>query len=168
MTIHPDDLPPRFRAPGTEAVSAVQVDAPASLRDVTPGQWRAFAAVFLGWIVDSFDFNILAFIVIDIQNSFRIDNALAGLLGTVTLVMRLVGGTIAGTIADKYGRKLPLMLSIIWFRLSPCRVDKAHSQAARILSISRCIRLKVAVTSSPASPRTCSGPSPTRPTRTRH
>ena len=117
MTIHPDDLPPRFRAPGTEAVSAVQVDAPASLRDVTPGQWRAFAAVFLGWIVDSFDFNILAFIVIDIQNSFRIDNALAGLLGTVTLVMRLVGGTIAGTIADKYGRKLPLMLSIIWFSI---------------------------------------------------
>src|SRR5688500_20370352 len=82
-----------------------------SLRDVTPAQWRAFWAVMLGWIVDSFDFNILAFIVIDIQRSFSIDNALAGLLGTVTLVMRLVGGTIAGTMADKYGRKLPLTLS---------------------------------------------------------
>ena len=88
-----------------------------SLRDVTPSQWRAFWAVFLGWIVDSFDFNILAFIVIDIQRSFSIDNALAGLLGTVTLVMRLVGGTIAGTMADKYGRKLPLTLSIIWFSI---------------------------------------------------
>jgi SHS family lactate transporter-like MFS transporter len=86
-----------------------------SIRDVTPGQWRAFWAVFLGWIVDSFDFNILAFIVIDIQQSFTIDRALAGLLGTITLVMRLVGGTIAGTMADKYGRKLPLTLSIIWF-----------------------------------------------------
>src|SRR5687768_4844310 len=86
-----------------------------SIRDVTPGQWRAFWAVFLGWIVDSFDFNILAFIVIDIQESFTIDRALAGLLGTITLVMRLVGGTIAGTMADKYGRKLPLTLSIIWF-----------------------------------------------------
>src|SRR5687767_15450754 len=88
-----------------------------SLRDVTPAQWRAFWAVMLGWIVDSFDFNILAFIVIDIQRSFSIDNALAGLLGTVTLVMRLVGGTIAGTMADKYGRKLPLTLSIIWFSI---------------------------------------------------
>jgi SHS family lactate transporter-like MFS transporter len=88
-----------------------------SLRDVTPSQWRAFWAVFLGWIVDSFDFNILAFIVIDIQNSFKIDNALAGALGTVTLVMRLLGGTIAGTMADKYGRKLPLTLSIIWFSI---------------------------------------------------
>src|SRR5688572_21425803 len=91
-----------------------------SLRDVTAAQWRAFWAVMLGWIVDSFDFNILAFIVIDIQRSFSIDNALAGLLGTVTLLMRLFGGTIAGTMADKYGRKLPLTLSIIWFSLFAC------------------------------------------------
>ncbi len=86
-------------------------------RDVTRDQWRAFFAVFLGWIVDSFDFNILAFIVIDIQKSFTVDNALAGALGTVTLVMRLAGGTISGTLADKYGRKLPLTLSIIWFSI---------------------------------------------------
>ena len=110
-------LPPRFRDPATGAVAAVETDAPVTIRDVTPSQWRAFVAVFLGWIVDSFDFNILAFIVIDIQRSFSIDNALAGLLGTVTLVMRLVGGTIAGTMADKYGRKLPLTLSIIWFSI---------------------------------------------------
>jgi SHS family lactate transporter-like MFS transporter len=86
-------------------------------RQVTGDQWRAFWAVFLGWIVDSFDFNILAFIVIDIQRSFTVDRALAGALGTVTLIMRLVGGTIAGTLADKYGRKLPLTLSIIWFSI---------------------------------------------------
>jgi SHS family lactate transporter-like MFS transporter len=104
------------------AVSSARplADVPArevSLRDVTPAQWRAFWAVFLGWIVDSFDFNILTFIVIDIQKSFTVDNALAGMLGTVTLFMRLAGGTIAGTLADKYGRKLPLTLSIIWFSI---------------------------------------------------
>jgi SHS family lactate transporter-like MFS transporter len=87
------------------------------LRDVTAAQWRAFWAVMLGWIVDSFDFNILAFIVIDIRQSFQVDNALAGGLATITLMMRLVGGTIAGTMADKYGRKLPLTLSIIWFSI---------------------------------------------------
>jgi SHS family lactate transporter-like MFS transporter len=86
-------------------------------RQVTRDQWRAFWAVFLGWVVDSFDFNILAFILIDIQKSFTIDRALAGALGTVTLIMRLVGGTIAGTAADKWGRKLPLMLSVLWFSL---------------------------------------------------
>jgi SHS family lactate transporter-like MFS transporter len=86
-------------------------------RQVTRDQWRAFWAVYLGWIVDSFDFNILTFIIIDIQKSFTVDNALAGALGTVTLVMRLIGGTIAGTAADRWGRKLPLMLSVLWFSL---------------------------------------------------
>ena len=89
-------------------------------RQVTKDQWRAFWAVFLGWIVDSFDFNILTFILIDIQQSFTVDRALAGALGTVTLAMRLVGGTIAGTMADKWGRKLPLMLSVLWFSLFAC------------------------------------------------
>ena len=88
-----------------------------SLRDVTPAQWRAFWAVFLGWIVDSFDFNIAAFILIDIQQSFTVTDALAGALGTVTLLMRLIGGSLAGTAADKWGRKLPLTLAVLWFSL---------------------------------------------------
>jgi SHS family lactate transporter-like MFS transporter len=109
------------------AVSAPTVAAPVAptvavadgpwYRQVTREQWRAFWAVFLGWVVDSFDFNILAFIIIDIQQSFTVDRGLAGALGTVTLVMRLVGGTLAGTAADKWGRKLPLMLSVLWFSL---------------------------------------------------
>jgi SHS family lactate transporter-like MFS transporter len=86
-------------------------------REVSRDQWRAFFAVFLGWVVDSFDFNILAFIVIDIQNHFTVDRALAGALGTVTLMMRLIGGTIAGSAADRWGRKLPLLVSVLWFSL---------------------------------------------------
>src|SRR5438552_16651470 len=86
-------------------------------RQVSRDQWRSFWAVFLGWIVDAFDFNILAFILIDIEKSFTIDRALSGLLGTVTLFMRLFGGTAAGTAADKWGRKYPLMLSVLWFSL---------------------------------------------------
>src|SRR6516162_1036448 len=90
-------------------------DASLSLASVSREQWRAFWAVFLGWLVDAFDFNMLAFILIDIQKSFAVDRALAGALGTITLLMRLLGSTGAGVLADKYGRKLPLMLSILWF-----------------------------------------------------
>src|SRR6185436_9192197 len=86
-------------------------------RAVTGEQWRAFFAVFLGWVVDAFDYNILAFVLIDIQKSFTVNSKLAGALATVTLVMRLVGGVTAGTAADKWGRKLPMMLSILWFSL---------------------------------------------------
>jgi len=105
--------PNRDTSDSSSPVAAgASADEPAS-----PGQRRAFWAVFLGWVVDSFDFNILAFILIDIQQSFTVDRALAGALGTVTLIMRLVGGTLAGTAADRWGRKLPLMLSLLWFSL---------------------------------------------------
>ena len=101
------------------AREALRVEPPAVAwhAQVSRDQWRAFWAVFLGWVVDAFDFNILAFILIDIQKSFSVDRALAGALGSVTLLMRLVGGAGAGTLADKYGRKLPLMLSVLWFSL---------------------------------------------------
>jgi SHS family lactate transporter-like MFS transporter len=87
------------------------------LREVNRQQWKAFFATFLGWVLDGFDFTILTFIIIDIQRSFTIDSALAGALGTVTMLMRLVGGVTAGTAADRWGRKKPLMLSILWFSI---------------------------------------------------
>ena len=86
-------------------------------RQVTREQWKAFFATFLGWLLDGFDFTILTFILIDIQNSFTVDRALAGALGTVTLMFRLVGGLGFGMAADRWGRKLPLMLSILWFSI---------------------------------------------------
>jgi SHS family lactate transporter-like MFS transporter len=86
-------------------------------RSLAPTQRRAFAAAFLGWMLDGFDFTILTFVLADIQRSFTVDNALAGALGTVTLMFRLIGGAAAGTAADRWGRKLPLMLSIVWFSL---------------------------------------------------
>jgi SHS family lactate transporter-like MFS transporter len=86
-------------------------------RALDPPQRRAFAAAFLGWMLDGFDFTILTFVLADIQRHFSVNNALAGALGTVTLMFRLVGGAAAGTAADRWGRKLPLMLSILWFSL---------------------------------------------------
>ena len=86
-------------------------------RQVDGGQRRAFIATFLGWTLDAFDFSVLTFILVDIRNSFTVDAALAGALGTVTLFFRLAGGLGAGMMADRWGRKLPLMLSILWFSL---------------------------------------------------
>src|SRR5262245_42019464 len=84
-------------------------------RQVNREQWKAFFATFLGWVLDGFYATILTFLVIDIQRSFTIDNALAGLLFTVMMLTRLVGGVMAGASADRWGRKGPLMVSILWF-----------------------------------------------------
>ena len=95
----------------------VNAPEPPWYRQVTREQWKAFLATFFGWMLDGFDFTILTFILLDIQNSFTVDRALAGALGTVTLMFRLVGGFSFGVMADRYGRKLPLMLSILWFSI---------------------------------------------------
>ena len=88
-----------------------------TFRDINRVQWNAFFAAFLGWALDGFDFSILSFLLIDIERSFTVDKALAGALGTVTLLFRLIGGLTAGTVADRFGRKTPLILSILWLCL---------------------------------------------------
>src|SRR5262245_25170236 len=87
------------------------------LRQVTFTQWKAFTTTFLAWVLDAFDFTILTFVLVDIQQSFSVNKALAGLLGTVTLLFRVVGGIGAGTAADRWGRKGPILFSISWYTL---------------------------------------------------
>jgi SHS family lactate transporter-like MFS transporter len=89
-------------------------------RDVTDEQWKAFTASFLAWALDGFDATILTFVLFDIQRSFSIDHALAGALGTVQLIFRVAGGIAAGTAADRWGRKGPLMFSVGWYSLFAC------------------------------------------------
>lgn len=84
-------------------------------REVTRTQWNAFFASFLGWMLDGFDATILSFLLVDIQQSFTVSKALLGALGTVMLLGRVIGGITAGTAADRWGRKTPLMLSILWY-----------------------------------------------------
>lgn len=84
-------------------------------RDVTREQRRAFLAAYLGWMLDGFDFTILTFLLVEIQQTFTVNSALAGALGTATLLFRVVGGIGAGTAADRFGRKRPLMFSILWY-----------------------------------------------------
>src|SRR5438552_17010702 len=84
---------------------------------ITQDQWRAFAAAYLGWVLDGFDFYILTFLLTDIQRAFSVTNAALGALGTVTLMFRVVGGIGAGAAADRWGRKGPLMFSILWYSM---------------------------------------------------
>jgi MFS transporter, SHS family, lactate transporter len=86
-------------------------------QQVSREQRKAFLATFFAWVIDAFDFTILTFVIVNIQQSFSIDAALAGLLGTVTLIFRVVGGIGAGTAADRWGRKPPILFSIAWFTL---------------------------------------------------
>ncbi len=84
-------------------------------REVSREQWKTFLTTFAAWTLDAFDFTILTFVLLDIQQSFEVNRALAGLLGTVTLFFRVFGGIGAGIFADRYGRKGPILFSIAWY-----------------------------------------------------
>ena len=83
--------------------------------DLSPDQRKAFWAAYLGWTLDGFDYYILSLLLVDVQRSFTVSSTLAGALATVTLMFRVFGGISAGILADRWGRKLPLMLAILWY-----------------------------------------------------
>jgi SHS family lactate transporter-like MFS transporter len=84
-------------------------------KEVSRQEWKTFLTTYAAWTLDAFDFTIITFVLTDIRRSFEVNLALAGALATVTLLFRMVGGIGAGTLADKYGRKGPILFSIAWF-----------------------------------------------------
>ena len=84
-------------------------------------------------MLDGYDFTILTFVLVEIQRDFDVNYTALGLLGTATLLMRLVGGSIAGAAADRWGRKRPLMISIAWFSVFAFLSGLAPNYAALLL-----------------------------------
>jgi SHS family lactate transporter-like MFS transporter len=84
-------------------------------REVSRQEWKTFLTTFAAWTLDAFDFTIITFVLTDIRRSFEVNLALAGALATVTLFFRMIGGIGAGTLADKYGRKGPILFAIAWY-----------------------------------------------------
>ncbi len=84
-------------------------------REPTRGQWFTFVAAWVGWVLDAFDFTIFLLVMPAMSREFHVGvTATAGSI-TLTLLLRLFGGVAAGAAADRWGRKLPLMISLLWF-----------------------------------------------------
>ncbi|HEX5319694.1 MAG TPA: MFS transporter [Stellaceae bacterium] len=84
-------------------------------KEPTKDQWYAFVAAWLGWVLDAFDFTVFLLIMVPIAKEFNVPLTDVAIVFTLTLWMRLVGATAAGWMADRLGRKKPLMISIAWF-----------------------------------------------------
>ena len=78
-------------------------------------QNNAVLAGFLGWTLDAFDFFILTFVLTTIATDFHKTIPEMALTLTASLAMRPVGALIFGLMADRYGRKTPLMISIVFY-----------------------------------------------------
>ena len=81
------------------------------------GSGAAVAASFLGWTLDAFDFFLVVLSVKAIAHEFGRPIPAVALSLTLTLLTRPLGAIIFGLMADRYGRRLPLMVDLVFFSI---------------------------------------------------
>jgi len=87
------------------------------LRSLTSAQRSTFAACFLGWTLDAFDFFLLTVCLKAIAADFHVGIPQIAEAIFWTLVMRPLGALIFGTLAERYGRRPTLVANIIAFSI---------------------------------------------------
>jgi len=115
--------------PEAASISASYSPATPWYRIVTPAQWRVLAAAKLGWMLDAMDFMLFAMAIGQLRAYFSMSDAMAGLLGTITLAMSAVGGILFGVIADRVGRTRALMATVLIFSLASIGASTSQSIA---------------------------------------
>ena len=86
-------------------------------QDTATDHVYALIASFLGWTLDAFDFFVLVFVIPAIATEFHKSIPEIALAVTVTLAFRPLGALIFGLMADRYGRRLPLMIDLVFFSI---------------------------------------------------
>src|SRR5262245_50383950 len=81
----------------------------------TSDHWHAVTASFLGWTLDAFDFFVVVFLVDTLSARSGVGKAAIVWTLTATLATRPLGALIFGLLADRYGRRVPLMADVIFF-----------------------------------------------------
>jgi SHS family lactate transporter-like MFS transporter len=80
-------------------------------------QGYAISAGILGWTLDAFDFFVVVFLVDTLAAHFAVRKSAIILTIGATLAMRPVGALLFGMLADRYGRRKPLMAVVAFFSL---------------------------------------------------
>jgi SHS family lactate transporter-like MFS transporter len=80
-------------------------------------QRNTFVACFLGWALDAFDFFLLTFVIVPMAHDFGTSIADLSYAITITLAMRPLGAFIFGLLGDRFGRRIPLMIDILFYSI---------------------------------------------------
>jgi SHS family lactate transporter-like MFS transporter len=98
--------------PGSDAISAAT-----HTEAISPRWGFAVSSGILGWILDAFDFFVLVFLVDVLANNFHVGKGDIIWTITITLAMRPVGALVLGSLADRYGRRRPLIACVLYFSI---------------------------------------------------
>jgi len=99
----------------TPITATAQAHIPTMTKAQRTNQRNAVLAGFLGWTLDAFDFFVLTFVIEDVAKAFGKTRPDIALTITLALAMRPIGAIIFGMMADRLGRRLPLMLNVIFY-----------------------------------------------------
>jgi len=75
----------------------------------------ALIAGYLGWTLDAFDFFLVIMCLTAIGREFGESDARMAVAIWLTLAFRPLGAFLFGLLADRYGRRLPLMLDLVFY-----------------------------------------------------
>ncbi len=87
----------------------------------------AVTAGFLGWTLDAFDFFIVVVTLTAIGKDFHVSDAAMAKTIAVTLAFRPVGAFIFGMLADRFGRRIPLMINLVFYSVLEVAAGMATS-----------------------------------------
>src|SRR5271155_768233 len=79
------------------------------------GARHAVTAGFLGWTLDAFDFFVVVFLIDTLSHQFGVPKSHIVRTLTATLATRPIGALLFGLLADRYGRRIPLMANVLYF-----------------------------------------------------
>src|SRR5438132_2787992 len=80
-------------------------------------QRNTFIACFLGWALDALDFFLVTFVLGPIAHNFGRTIEQVTFAITITLMMRPLGAFIFGWLGDRFGRRVPLMIDIVFYSI---------------------------------------------------
>ena len=86
-------------------------------RSLNRTQRNTFIACFLGWTLDALDFFLLTFVFAPVAHEFGRTIPQVTFAITVTLMTRPLGAFIFGWLGDRFGRRVPLMIDIVFYSI---------------------------------------------------
>jgi MFS family permease len=103
--------------PDTGLAAGQSESPPLHWRNTSAAQRRTLLAAAFGWMLDAFDVMLYSIVLATLMREFGMTKSTAGLLNTLTLVASAIGSFAFGILADSFGRRRMLSLSILLYSI---------------------------------------------------
>lgn len=81
-------------------------------------QYKLLMVTGLGWLFDSMDTGLIAFVLPVLTKDWGLSPAQAGWIGSIGLIGMALGAVLAGTVADRIGRKKVFTITVLLYSIS--------------------------------------------------